>query len=131
MQPTVAAHGNLKRQHARHRLTQIPSPALLQHPHRLADEAPVRPAAAATDTPHTAKTDTDARFRRGGACNYPSILSFLVVLLAAEQQLASSATQASTNLVQLYKALGGGWENSDLPDQVAAAPDSKVQRRPR
>ena len=30
----------------------------------------------------------------------------------AEQQYADSTTTVSTNLVQLYKALGGGWENS-------------------
>ncbi len=44
--------------------------------------------------------------------------SFLDVLTAqrtvfqSEQQYADSTTTVSTNLVQLYKALGGGWETS-------------------
>ena len=33
-------------------------------------------------------------------------------VLEGEQQLASSTTNVSTNLVALYKALGGGWETS-------------------
>ena len=42
-------------------------------------------------------------------------------LLATQQQLADSTTTVSTNLVALYKALGGGWE-SDLPlAQTASA----------
>ena len=39
-------------------------------------------------------------------------------LLAADQNLADSTTTVSTNLVQLYKALGGGWE-ADLPEAAA------------
>ncbi len=33
-------------------------------------------------------------------------------VLAAEQQAATSATNASIDLVALYKALGGGWEET-------------------
>jgi outer membrane protein TolC len=33
-------------------------------------------------------------------------------LLAAQLQLAQSTTTVSANLVQLYKAIGGGWETS-------------------
>jgi NodT family efflux transporter outer membrane factor (OMF) lipoprotein len=46
------------------------------------------------------------------------IIAFLQVLtaeqqlLAAEQQTADSTTTVSTNLVSLYKALGGGWEGA-------------------
>ena len=43
-------------------------------------------------------------------------------LLAAEQQLTDSTTAVSTDLVQIYKALGGGWE-SDFP----AAPPAKAK----
>jgi outer membrane protein TolC len=32
------------------------------------------------------------------------------MLLQAEQQYATSTTNVSLNLVQLFKALGGGWE---------------------
>ena len=44
------------------------------------------------------------------------VADFLQVLIAqrsqlsAEQDLADSTTTVSTNLVQLYKALGGGWQ---------------------
>ena len=46
------------------------------------------------------------------------LVTFLDVLNAqrtqfnAEQQFADSTTSVSTNLVQLYKALGGGWEGN-------------------
>ena len=36
-------------------------------------------------------------------------------LLSAQQQANDSTTQIATNLVTLYKALGGGWETA-LPD---------------
>ena len=42
-------------------------------------------------------------------------------LLGAEQQLAQSTTNVSTDLVALYKALGGGWELS-YPDPKAKLP---------
>ena len=44
-------------------------------------------------------------------------------LLAAQQQLNASITTQATDLVQIYKALGGGWEQI-YPDQVetVAAP---------
>jgi outer membrane protein TolC len=35
-------------------------------------------------------------------------------LLSAQLQLADSTTTVSSNLVALYKALGGGWE-TDMP----------------
>jgi outer membrane protein TolC len=45
--------------------------------------------------------------------------------LQAQQQYAQSTTSVSTNLVQLYKALGGGWELT-FPDEreqaIAGAP---------
>ena len=42
-------------------------------------------------------------------------------LLQAEQQLAQSTTNVSTDLVALYKALGGGWEPT-YPDPKAKLP---------
>nr|WP_283949537.1 efflux transporter outer membrane subunit [Limobrevibacterium gyesilva] len=53
------------------------------------------------------------------------VADFLQVLIAqrnqltAEQDLADSTAAVSTNLVQLYKALGGGWE-TELPEQAQA-----------
>ena len=39
-------------------------------------------------------------------------------LFASQEDLENSTTSVSTNLVALYKALGGGWE-SDYPDVTA------------
>jgi outer membrane protein TolC len=39
-------------------------------------------------------------------------------MLQAEQQYATSTTNVSLNLVQLFKALGGGWEQT-FPDAQA------------
>jgi NodT family efflux transporter outer membrane factor (OMF) lipoprotein len=54
-----------------------------------------------------------------GVADFLSVLDAERSLLAAEQQLTDSTTTVSTNLVQLYKALGGGWE-SDYPEQRPA-----------
>ena len=48
-------------------------------------------------------------------------------LLAAQLQLADSTTTISSNLVALYKALGGGWE-PDLPDESAGAVKKTASR---
>ncbi len=45
-----------------------------------------------------------------GLADFLQVLDAQRSLLAAEQQYATSTTTVSTNLVQLYKALGGGWE---------------------
>ena len=45
-----------------------------------------------------------------GVADFLNVLDAERSLLAAEQQLADSTTTVSANLVQLYKALGGGWE---------------------
>ena len=44
-----------------------------------------------------------------GVTDFLQVLSAQRVLLASEQELADSTTTISTNFVQLYKALGGGW----------------------
>ena len=45
-----------------------------------------------------------------GVADFLNVLDAERGLLAAELQLAESTTTVSENLVQLYKALGGGWE---------------------
>jgi NodT family efflux transporter outer membrane factor (OMF) lipoprotein len=47
-----------------------------------------------------------------GLATYLDVLNAQRTLFAAQQQYADSTTTVSTNLVQLYKALGGGWEGS-------------------
>ncbi len=52
---------------------------------------------------------------REGVIDFLQVLDVQRSLLAAEQQLTDSTTTVSTDLVQIYKALGGGWE-TDFPD---------------
>jgi NodT family efflux transporter outer membrane factor (OMF) lipoprotein len=52
-----------------------------------------------------------ARYQEGIA-DFLQVLDAQRNLLAAEQQYAESTTTVSTNLVALYKALGGGWEGT-------------------
>ncbi len=47
-----------------------------------------------------------------GLTTFLDVLTAQRTLYAAQQQYADSTTTVSTNLVQLYKALGGGWEGS-------------------
>ena len=47
-----------------------------------------------------------------GLSTFLDVLTAQRTVFAAEQQYADSTTTVSTNLVQLYKALGGGWEAS-------------------
>lgn len=50
-----------------------------------------------------------------GRTDFLNVLSAQRELLGAQSSLAQSTTTVSTNLVALYKALGGGW-NPDAPD---------------
>jgi outer membrane protein TolC len=47
-----------------------------------------------------------------GVIDFITVLDAERTLLQAELQHAQSTTDVSTNLVQLYKALGGGWEQT-------------------
>jgi NodT family efflux transporter outer membrane factor (OMF) lipoprotein len=55
------------------------------------------------------------RFRQG-LSDYLEVLNAQRTVLQAEQQQSDSTTTISTNLVALYKALGGGWEPT-YPEQ--------------
>ena len=48
----------------------------------------------------------------GGLATFLDVLTAERTLFSSEQSYADSTTTISTNLVQLYKALGGGWETS-------------------
>ena len=56
-----------------------------------------------------------SRYQQGVA-DFLSVLDAERSLLAAQLQLADSTTMVSSNLVALYKALGGGWE-TDMPEE--------------
>jgi outer membrane protein TolC len=54
---------------------------------------------------------TGARERySGGVGDFLRVLDAERTLLQAEQQYVTTTTNVSLNLVQLFKALGGGWE---------------------
>jgi outer membrane protein TolC len=60
-----------------------------------------------------------SRYQQGVA-DFLTVLVAQSSLLGAQQQLADSTTAVSSDLVGLYKALGGGWE-ADMPVQRTAA----------
>ena len=53
-----------------------------------------------------------------GVADFLNVLDAERALLSAQLSLADSSTTVSSNLVQLYKALGGGWETT-YPVRVA------------
>jgi outer membrane protein TolC len=62
-----------------------------------------------------------------GAIDFLNVLSSQSQLLQSENDLADSDTQIATDLVNLYRALGGGWEIADMahggtPRQDLAVP---------
>jgi NodT family efflux transporter outer membrane factor (OMF) lipoprotein len=59
-----------------------------------------------------------------GVADFLTVLDAERSLLQAEQQYATSTTNVSLDLVQLFKALGGGWETEfpDVPSETAAVP---------
>jgi NodT family efflux transporter outer membrane factor (OMF) lipoprotein len=59
-----------------------------------------------------------------GLTEFLNVLDAERTLLQAQQQYATSTTNVSLDLVQLFKALGGGWETEfpDVPSEKAATP---------
>jgi NodT family efflux transporter outer membrane factor (OMF) lipoprotein len=57
---------------------------------------------------------------RQGVSDFLEVLTAQRTVLQAEQSLANSTATVSSNLVALYKALGGGWEGT-YPDQPVPA----------
>jgi NodT family efflux transporter outer membrane factor (OMF) lipoprotein len=53
-----------------------------------------------------------------GAIDFLNVIAILAQLLQGENDLADSDTQIATNLVNLYRALGGGWEVADVAYDV-------------
>ncbi len=56
-----------------------------------------------------------------GVADITTLLTDAQTVLSAEQQLAQSQTNVSIDLIALFKALGGGWEET-YPDARAIAP---------
>jgi NodT family efflux transporter outer membrane factor (OMF) lipoprotein len=71
--------------------------------------------------------DLDA-FRRG-LVSYITVLTMQIQTVQARQQLAQAMLTQSTDVVKLYKALGGGWENNpNVADPTAAEQPAATQQ---
>jgi multidrug efflux system outer membrane protein len=57
----------------------------------------------------------------GGMVDFLQVLDAERTLLASEDSLAQSRTEAATSLIAVYKALGGGWEDASLPQEPPLA----------
>ena len=80
--------------------------ALVTFTHEQARREALRASAQAS-----AKAQNLARERyQSGVADFLTVLDAERTLLAAQDQLADSATRTATALVAVYKALGGGWE---------------------
>lgn len=67
----------------------------------------------------------EVRYRKG-LVNYLDVLDAQRTMLAAETQLAQTERARLTDMVSLYKALGGGWSQ---PSGIASAPASSSMTR--
>jgi outer membrane protein TolC len=56
-----------------------------------------------------------------GLTTYINVLSLELQTNQAKQQLAQASLMELTDLVKLYKALGGGWEDTPRDGQAARA----------
>ncbi|HLH12208.1 MAG TPA: efflux transporter outer membrane subunit [Methylovirgula sp.] len=77
----------------------------------------------AAQVDHAGKALGLARDRyRDGVAQFITVLDAQRTLLSAQQQLAQSSTNVAVDIVSLYKALGGGWEETFPPQPVAPIP---------
>jgi NodT family efflux transporter outer membrane factor (OMF) lipoprotein len=61
-----------------------------------------------------------------GAIDFLNIVSTQALLLQSENDLADSDTRVVVNLVNLYRALGGGWEVADVANGAHPVPRQKI-----
>ena len=66
---------------------------------------------------------------RAGQIDLLQLQTLQRAMLAADQSLVESHTQRALNAIQLYKALGGGWQPSPSHDQPADAPDTQTSKQ--
>ncbi|MCX5660551.1 MAG: efflux transporter outer membrane subunit [Planctomycetota bacterium] len=69
--------------------------------------------------------DLATKLNGAGVVDFLNVLATQQALLAAEDQLARSDQAVSTNLVALYKALGGGWETTEPVAEAAKAEEPR------
>jgi NodT family efflux transporter outer membrane factor (OMF) lipoprotein len=63
-----------------------------------------------------------------GALDFLNVNSTLAQLLQSQNDLADSDTQIATDLISLYRALGGGWEVVDVPDNPDRTRPRKAEK---
>src|SRR5882672_12745326 len=66
---------------------------------------------------------------RRGAIDFLNVITAQAQLLQSENDLADSDTQIATYLVNLYRALGGGWEVADVAFGADSTPRQKIEMR--
>jgi hypothetical protein len=59
--------------------------------------------------------------------DFMNVITTQAQLLQSENDLADSDTRIATNLVNLYRALGGGWEVADVAYGAAGAPRRAIE----
>ncbi|WCT74381.1 efflux transporter outer membrane subunit [Sphingomonas naphthae] len=67
---------------------------------------------------------------RAGLIDFQTLLESQRSRLSARNSRVSARADRATATVQLYKALGGGWENAPIPETVSAAARAPATERP-
>jgi NodT family efflux transporter outer membrane factor (OMF) lipoprotein len=62
-----------------------------------------------------------------GAIDFLNVITTQAQLLQSENDLADSDTRIATDLVNLYRALGGGWEVADVAYRTDSAPRQTIE----
>jgi NodT family efflux transporter outer membrane factor (OMF) lipoprotein len=62
-----------------------------------------------------------------GAIDFLNVITTQAQLLQSENDLADSDTRIATDLVNLYRALGGGWEVADVAYGADSAPRQTIE----
>ena len=68
--------------------------------------------------------DTQRQRHEAGLIDTATLLDSQRILLGLQTSLASARTDQAQSLVRLYKSLGGGWSEEDIPAATASAPSS-------
>ena len=64
-----------------------------------------------------------------GAVDYQRVIDTERILLQEETRLADTHSDVATNLIALYKALGGGWELRVGQPIIPAGTQAEMQKR--
>ncbi len=65
---------------------------------------------------------------RAGLVDFQTLLDSERTLLVSEDGLASARADRASALIQLYKALGGGWQSAPIPDSALPGTPAMIER---